>query len=144
MALSGKAHGKALAFWLDTQGDVLKDISGYVKSVDGLPGEVEMGDVTVGGSSGYKYFPGLQKADFSLECVFDDAVDSAYDVVKNFMADTATRSFEFYPAGKTTGYIKVSGECRIKKVSLPAKVTDVLTFTIEASVDGAITIGTSA
>jgi len=144
MALSGKVYGKNLAFKLDTQGGVLKDISSYVKSVDGLPGEVDMGDVTTGGSTGYKYLPGLGKADFSLECVFDDAADSAYDVIKNFMSDTATRSFEFYPAGTTAGYVKINGECRIKKVSLPVKVTDPVIFTIEASVDGAITIGTAA
>jgi len=144
MATSGKAHGKDLFFQLDTQGGVLKDISSYVKSVDGLPGEVDLGDVTAAGASGYSYMPGLQKADFSLECVFDDTADSAYDVAKDFMSDSNTRSFEYGPAGSTSGYAKISGECRIKKVSLPAKVTDPLIFTIEASVDGAITIGTFA
>lgn len=141
MATSGKAHGKNLIFWLDTQAGVLKNISARVRSVSGLPGEKEMGDVTAAGGSGYSYLPGLQKADFSLECVFDDATDTAYDVVKNFLSDTATRSFEFGPAGSTAGYAKVTGECWIKKVTLPGKVTDPLIFTIDAVVDGAITIG---
>jgi len=142
MATSGKAHGKALVFKLDTQAGTLTDISAYVKSVDGLPGEVEMGDVTVGGSAGYKYYPGLQKADFSIECVFDDTANSAYDLVKNFMSDTNTRSFEFGPAGNTSGFAKILGECRIKKVSLSAKVTDILTFTVDMSLDNDLTIGT--
>jgi len=142
MATSGKAHGKALVFKLDNQAGTLTDISAYVKSVDGLPGEVEMGDVTVGGSAGYKYYPGLQKADFSIECVFDDTANSAYDLVKNFMSDTNTRSFEFGPAGNTSGFAKILGECRIKKVSLPAKVTDILTFTVDMSLDNDLTIGT--
>jgi len=142
MATSGKGHGKALVFKLDNQAAALKDISAYVKGVDGLPGEVDMGDVTVGGSSGYKNYPGLQKADFSIECVFDDTADSAYAVVADFMSDTATRSFEYGPAGSTSGYAKIYGECRIKKVSLPAKVTDVLIFTVDLVLDDALTIGT--
>ena len=142
MATSGKAHGKNLVFKLDTQGGAEKDISAYVRSVDGLPGEVELGDVTAGGASGYSYLPGLQKADFNLECVFDDTADAAYDVVNDFMSDTNTRTFSYGPAGSTSGYAKVSGECRIKKLSLPAKVVDPLLFTIELTVDGAITIDT--
>lgn len=143
MALSGKAHGKNLYFNIDLQGGgTPTDISAYVKSVDGLPGEIELGDVTAGGSTGYKYFPGLQKATITLECIFDDAASSAWTILKNFMSDTTTRSFIYGPAGSTSGYAKVSGECRIQKVGLPAKVTDVLIFTVEMLVDDAITVDT--
>lgn len=142
MATSGKAHGKDLVFKLDTQGGSLKDISAYVQSVDGLPGEKELGDVTAGGASGYAHLPGLQKGTITLTCVFDDAADSAYDVVKDFLSDTDTRSFEYGPAGSTSGYAKISGECRISKVNLPAKVTDPNIFTVELPIDGTITVGT--
>jgi len=142
MATSGKAHGKNLVFKLDTQAGALKDISTYVKSVDGLPGELELGDVTVSGSSGYKQLPGLQKASISIECVFDDAADSAYDVVKDFMSDSSTRSFEYGPAGLTSGYVKIHGECWISKVSFPAKVSDPLIFTVDLVLDDAVTITT--
>lgn len=142
MTTSGKAHGKNLVFKLDTQAGDLKDISAYVRSVDGLPGEVELGDVTAGSASGYSYLPGLQKATITLECVFDDSTDAAWDVVNDFMSDTDTRSFEYGPAGSTSGYAKVDGECRIQKVSLPAKVTEPNLFTIELLVDGAITVET--
>lgn len=142
MATSGKKFGNALVFKLDLQGGAsLTDISAYVKSVDGLPGELDLGDVTVGGSTGYKWLRGLGKADISLECVFDDTASSAYDVAKNFMSDTTTRSFEYGPAGSTAGYAKVNGECVIKNIKLPAKATDPLLFTVSAVVDGAITIG---
>ena len=142
MALSGKKYGKDLVFKLDVQGGAtLKDISAYVKSVDGLPGENDMGDVTVGGSTGYRWLRGLPKADISLECVFDDAVDSAYDVVKNFRSDTTTRSFEYGPAGSTAGYVKIYGECQVKNISFPAKPADPLLITIGLVLDGADTIG---
>ena len=137
---SGKSYGNALVFKLDIHGGALTDISAYVKSVDGLPGEKDMGDVTTGGSTGYKWLPGLPKADFSIEAVFDDTATSAYDLVKTFSADTATRTFEFGPAGSAAGYVKITGECRIKKVSLPAKATDPLIFTTDFVLDGAISV----
>ena len=143
MGTSGKAHGKALSFTLDTQAGSVKDISAYVRSVDGLPPEVELGDVTGGGASGYSYKPGLMKADIKLECDFDDTTDAAWDVVKSYLSDTATRSFVYCPAGTTSGYVKISGELRIKKVSLPAKIADALIFTVEAVSDGTIAIGTN-
>jgi hypothetical protein len=143
MATSGKTIGKSLQFTLDlTGGATPTDISSYVRSVTGLPGEKDLADVTAGGATGYSYIPGLQKCDFSIEFVFDDtSATSAYNIVKNFMADTTTRSFVFGPAGSTTGYAKISGECWLKKLSLPAKVTDALICTLDCTVDGAITIG---
>ncbi len=148
MATKGKSSGKDLVFKLDIQNTApltgaSKTISAYVKSVDGLPGDMEMGDVTAGGgATGYSYFPVFGKADFSLTCVFDDTADSAWDVVKTYLSDVYTRSFEFGPTGSTSGYVKITGECRIKKVGLPVKVNEVMIFTVDLVVDGAVTIGT--
>ncbi len=141
MALSGKKYGKDLVFKLDTQAGVLKDISAYVQSVNGLPGENDMGDVTGGGSTGYRWLRGLPKAEFNIVCVFDDAVDSAYDVVKNFMSDTTTRSFEYGPAGSTAGYVKIYGECQIPKIDFDVKTIEPLMIAIYFKLDGADTIG---
>ena len=142
MATSGKTHGKNLVFKLDNQAGVLKDVTSYVRSVDGLPPELEQGDVTGGGATGYSYTPGLQKGDVKIEFVFDDTADSIWDIIKDYLSDTDTRSFEFGPAGSTSGYVKISGELRIKKVGAPAKNTDPLIWTMEAVLDGACTIGT--
>jgi len=141
MALSGKKYGNALVVKLDTQAGVLKDISAFVKSVDGLPAEHDMGDVTTGGSLGYKWLRGLPKATVTLECVLDDAADSAYDVVKSFKTDTATRSIEYGPTGSTAGYMKITCELDIVDVKINAKTTDPLMFTIKANLSGADTVG---
>ena len=141
MATSGKSHGKNLVFQLDTQSGTLKDISGWVESVDGLPPEVEMDQYACGGASGYSGIPGLQKGDIKIECIFDDTTNSAWDIVKDYLSDSDTRSFELGPAGSTSGYAKISGELRIKKVGLPVKSTAGLRFTIDAMLDGACTIG---
>ncbi len=142
MALSGKTTGKSLVFTLDNQGgagDV--DISAWVKGVDGLPGDIELADVTTGGATGYKHYPALQKVEFTLDCVFDDAASSAWTIMKNFMADTVTRGFVFGPAGSTSGYVKMTGECWIKNLSLPVKTTELMTFKATLILDGALTIG---
>ena len=141
---SGKAHGKNLVFKLDTTAGVETDISTHVRSVDGLPGEVELGDITAAGDSGHKTIIGLQNATITLECVFDDTADKAWAVISNFAADTATRTFSYGPAGNTSGYAKLTGECRISKCSLPGKVTDPLIFTAELKVDGAVSVTTWA
>lgn len=141
MTTSGKAHGKNLVFKLDTQAGSLTDISGWVESVDGLPPEVEMDKYACGGAAGYSGIPGLQTASIKLECIFDDTANSAWSIVKDYLTDTDTRSFEFGPAGSTSGYAKLSGELRIKKVSLPVKTTAGLRFTIDADLDGACAIG---
>jgi hypothetical protein len=104
MATSGKAHGKNLVFKLDNQAGSLKDISAFVTSVDGLPGEVEMSSYACGGASGYSHVRGLFKGEFSIEIIFDDEADSAYDIIKDYITDSATRTFEFGPAGSTSGY----------------------------------------
>lgn len=143
MSLSGKVAGKNLVFKMDTQGGVLTDISAYVESVDGLPIDVELGEYAGGGSSGYNHLRGLQKGTVKLGCIFDDASNSAWDIIKDYKSDTTTRSIEFGPAGSTSGFAKVTAEVVITKVSLPAKTTDgVVKFTVEAVIDGVDTITT--
>jgi hypothetical protein len=143
MATSGKTSGKSLVFKLDTQGGVLKDISAYVESVDGLPIDIEAGEYACGGATGYSYIRGLPKGTIKLGCIFDDAADSAYDVVKSYKTDTATRSIEYGPAGSTGGFAKVTAEVCITKVVLPVKTTDSpVRFTVEMNVDGTDTITT--
>lgn len=136
------SHGKDLVFQLDTQAGSLKNLSACVKSVSGLPGSVELGDVTTGGSAGKKSYPGLMGASFSAVMVFDDDTDKSFDVVKDFQTDTDTRSFEFGPKGSTATYPKISGECRIKNIDFNCNVNNPNEITVNFESDGTITIGT--
>jgi len=140
MATAGKTCGKDAVFKLDNQAGTLTTITTYIRSVTGLPGEKEMKDVTVLGSTGYNYFPCLQKCDFSVEGVFDHTANSLYDIVEDFMSDTNTRTFEFDPAGITTDYPKMTGECRIKKVVVDAKPPDPLFVTVDFVLDGNVNV----
>jgi predicted secreted protein len=142
MPTSGKTHGRNLGFSLATQGGVAKVITGYIQDVDGLPGDRDAGDVTCAGAAGYSHLLGLYKASIKLTCVFDDTTDSAYDVVKNYLTDTAARAFIYYPAGNSSGFAKISGSAWITKVNIPTKVKDPVIFTVDMVTDGTITVGT--
>ncbi len=136
-------HGRLLGFRLDSSGSgTIASTGAYVMEVNGIPGELELGDVTVGGATGHKFFPGLQKASFSVKMVGDmSSTAGGYFTVKGFQQDITTRSFEFAPAGTTAGYPLYTGECWIKSIDFPVKATDVLTFTVNCELDDALTLG---
>ncbi len=139
-----KSHGKALFFTLDDQGGTgTRDISAHISEVIGLPGDIDLADSTGGGATGHSYFPGLQKASFTLRMFMDDAASTgSWTVLKNFQTDTTTRSFVFGPKGSTSTYPKISGECVIRRISIPCRVSDPNIMEVECELDGAVTIGT--
>ena len=142
MALSGKSHGRKLSFTLNSH-----DVSTNVEEVDGLPGEVELGDITTAGSVGHVSWPGLEKATITVKGVFDDASNSLYEVASAELEGYKTATppapvaFIYGPAGTTSGYVKISGNCWVKNIAFPAKVTDPLKFTVTLEADNGYTIG---
>ena len=140
----GKQFGNSLQFALDSScGGSVVWLGDWVMSVDGLPGEREMADVTCGGgSNSHQFLAGMQNAEISLTCLFDQTTDSAYDTVCGFMDDTGARTFEFYPATTASGAPKISGEARIKNVILPAKPLEPLTFSVVLALDSTVVVGT--
>lgn len=135
-------HGKDSAFKLDNTSASLTDISQYVDSVDGLPGEVELADVTAFGDEGHKNIPGLENASVSVSGNWDAALDAIFGTTVQWKA--ATRSFEFGPAGSTTGLVKYSAECWITNFTVSAGVADKVTWSATLQVDGVVTRGTFA
>jgi len=140
----GKSYGNNLEFALDsTSGGSLTYIGDWVMSVDGLPGEREMADVTCGGgSNSHAYLAGMQNGEITLQCLFDQTTDSAYDTLSGFMDDTGSRTFVFFPATTASGAPKMTGECRVKNVVLPAKPLEPLTFSATLVLDSTITVTT--
>jgi len=137
-----KAHGKNLYFAMATiSGGAVIDLTAYTQEVSGLPGEIELGDVTAGADSGRSYFPGLQKASFSVKFVFDTTSTGSWDVCRSFQGDTAVRAFSFGPAGTTAALPLYTGNCWIRSLDFPVSVTEPNTFTINCEVDDSLTIG---
>jgi len=85
------------------------------------------------------YITGLTDATISLSGKFDATADSTLAAV---LGQSATLSFEYGPAGSTSGLVKYSGEAIMTSYEVGATVGDVVTASVELQVTGAITRGT--
>ncbi|MDP2731071.1 MAG: hypothetical protein Q8O55_11415 [Dehalococcoidales bacterium] len=130
-------HGKDLIFKLDNSSNVLKTLTAYTKKVD-FPLEIELNDVTPGGGVGHKWFRGLQVLTMTVTFNMDDAADGPWDILKDFMSDTSTRTFEFYPKGGATP--KATGECVVKSLTASGDALAPDELVMVAELDGAVTL----
>lgn len=130
-------HGKDTVFKVDDTGGSLTDISTYINSVD-FPESIDTAETTAFGSSAKSYIPGLTDATISVSGMWDATADAVF----TGGAEPASRSFEFGPAGSTASNIKYTGECIMTSYSISNPVGDVVTFSADFQVTGAVTRGT--
>jgi hypothetical protein len=132
------SHGRNLSFWISTpSGGASASYSTSTKEVNGLPGEQDLGDVSVAGNVGHTSYPGLQKASFTSVHVFDSSSTGTpiWTTVGPFQTlqqtyPTAPWGIQFGPKGTTSGYPELVCNAWIKSISMPVKVTDPNEFTI--------------
>lgn len=139
------SHGRNLYFGVTTpSGGALTSLAAYTQEVSGLPGEVDLGDISVAGNVGHTQYPGLQKASFSTKMTFDDAAGGSWAVLGAFQNlqqtyPTTPWGVTFGPKGTTAGFPKLTCNALIKSIALPIKVTDPNMMTINWE----LTAGTS-
>ena len=133
MALS---HGRSMSFWVSTPSGGASALVTNTAEVTGLPGDVDLGDVTVPGQVGHTSYPGLQKASFSTKHFFDDTASVGnWAVLGSFQSlqqtyPTVPWGITFGPKGTTAGYPKIVCNAWIKSVNMSAKATDPNAFTV--------------
>ena len=133
-------HGKDSYIALDaTGGGALTNYSAYVDSVEGLPGEQEFADVTALGDEGHKNIPGLENGSFSLSGHWDAVLDAVLGPKR-----TVTTTFEYGPAGNTSGLVKYTGECWITSYTVSSPVGDKVSWSASLQIDGQVTRSTFA
>ena len=130
-------HGKSTNFQLDDTSGTIRDISNTVTSVD-LPETLDTAETTAFGSSAKSYIVGLTDATISVSGIWDATVDGYIAGG----AEPASRSFVFGPAGSTVSNVKYSGEAIVTSFSISNPVGDVVTYSLDLQVTGAITRGT--
>lgn len=147
-----KYHGRTMYMALNTPANTAfnTNMTGYLQEMD-LPFEQDLSDVTVAGSTGHKFYPGLAKMSGSFKFVLDDAANAAYNATafSNYMAMQQANPANTYSCnlglnGITSGAPKIMFNFLVKSVSLPVKVADVDTFTVSWEADNGWTIGTWA
>ena len=130
------AHGKSTDFAIDDTGGSSRNISNTLTDVS-FPQTIDTAETTAFGSSNKSYIVGLKDTTISVTGLWDATVDA-------YLSGTepASRSFIFGPAGSTGGNVKYTGEAIMTNYSQGNPVGDVVTFTADFQVTGAVTRGT--
>jgi hypothetical protein len=133
-------HGKATVFKVDNSGGSLTTISDVLTDVS-FPQTIETAETTSFGSNAKTYIVGLSDATISISGNFDTTVDAHLSAV---LGQAATLSFEYGPEGSTAADAKYTGECLMTSYEKSGAVGDVVTFSAEFQVTGAVTRGAYA
>jgi hypothetical protein len=131
-------HGKSTVFKVDNSGGTLTDISNTLTDV-GFPQSVDTAETSTFGSSAKSYVVGLTDSTLSISGNFDATVDAHLAAV---LGQAATLSFEYGPEGSTAGFVKYTGECILTSYEKSGAIGDVVSYSAEFQVSGAITRGT--
>ncbi len=130
------AHGKSTDFALDDTGGSSRNISNTLTDVS-FPQTIDTAETTAFGSSNKSYIVGLKDGSFSVSGIWDATVDG-------YLSGTepASRSFIYGPAGSTGGNVKYTGEAIMTNYSVSNPVGDVVTYSLDLQITGAVTRGT--
>lgn len=131
-------HGSDSVFKLDNSGGSLTDISSYVNNVD-FPQTADVAETTTLGASNKTYIVGLKDATISLSGLWDATADAIFGAV---VGQSATLSFEYSPEGTGSGAVKYTGEAIMTSYSKSSPVGDVVGYSADLQVTGAVTRGT--
>lgn len=121
--------GKDAVLKIDSTGDVLTDISAYLKK-SGISRTADVYDVTTLGEGSKVKIPGLLDGSIPLEGPWDVTADTFFAALLGY---ATPRDFEFYPAGTPVGATKpkYSGVGILSKYDVQTPVDGPATFTAE-------------
>lgn len=127
------AHGKSTDFAIDDTGGSSRNISDTLTDVS-FPQTIDTAETTAFGSSNKSYIVGLKDTTISVSGIWDATVDGYISGT-----EPASRSFIYGPAGTTSGNVKYTGEAIMTNYAVSNPVGDVVTFTMDLQVTGAVT-----
>jgi len=128
-------HGKNAQFSLDSN-----NISNTLNEIS-MPREIETAETTAFGTQDKTYITGLSDATVSMSGLFDATVDSAIAVsIANLKSGSvASVAFIYGPSGSGSGSPKFTGNALVTSYELSSPVGDVVTYSLECQVTGAVT-----
>ena len=133
-------HGKSTVFKVDNNAGTLTDISNTLTDVS-FPQSVDTAETSAFGASAKSYIVGLTDSTLSVSGNFDATVDAHLAAIVG-KADSV--SFEYGPEGSTQGFVKYTGEALLTSYEKSGAIGDVVTYSAEFQVTGAVTRGTYA
>lgn len=135
-------HGKGGAFRIDNAAGVLQTLTAYLDNWS-FGNSVDMAETTTMGAEAKTYVSGQSDSTISISGKYDSTVTTGPDVVLQGLVGLETTStFELGPEGATAGKVRYTGECFLTGYEITVPVGDVVTFTADFQVSGAITRNT--
>jgi hypothetical protein len=135
-------HGKGSVFKIDNSAGVLQTLTAFIDSVD-FSNSVDVAETTTMGSEFKTYVSGQSDGTMSVSGKYDSTAATGPDaVLQGLIGLETTSTFEYGPDGGTTGKVKYTGECFLTGYSVSSPVGDVVTFTADFRISGAVTRGT--
>jgi len=135
-------HGKGAVFKLDNAAGTLQVLTSFVDNVE-LNNTVDVAETTTMGAEAKTYLSAQSDATLSISGKFDGtAATGPHVIISGLIGLETTSSFEYGPEGSTTGKQKLLGECFLTSYVVSAPVGDVVTFTADFQVTGAVTVTT--
>ena len=131
-------HGKDSVFKLDNASGSLTDISAYINNVD-FPQTADVAETSVLGATNKTFIVGLKDASLSVTGLWDATADAIFGAV---VGQSSTLSFEYSPEGTGSGAVKYTGEAICTGYTKTSAVADVVGYSAEFQVTGAVTRGT--
>lgn len=116
------------------------DISADITNIE-FPSAWKELDITTYGKEGMTYYPGIWDTKFTIDFIWNQLTTTGTQQVvgaMHYAKAAAATAFEYYPAGATSGNLKVSGNCRCPSYRFMGRVGDCVRVRAEFDVDGAI------
>lgn len=139
-------HGKDTVFSLeDSAGSTLRDLTSNLTQVQ-FPRSNDVHDNTTFGATGHTFIAGLTNGTITITGFWDDTASTGTATVLDSLLGLVgtTLGWEYGPEGGTTGDVKYSGECILANLDYTSPVADLVTFTAQLQISGAVTKGTYA
>jgi hypothetical protein len=133
-------HGKSTVFKIDDSGGTLRDISDTLTDVS-FPRSVDTAETSSFGDSAKTYIVGLSDATISVSGNFDATVDG---FLAGVIGLATPLEFEYGPEGSTAPDVKYTGTCFLTSYEKSGAIGDVVTYSAEFQVTGAVTRGAYA
>ena len=119
-----------------------RDLSVYITSVDGLPGQVEMLDVTALGAVGRGFIPGLENVQFTIEGFQNTTgtLGPAYVLgsLRKVGPTGTPTAFELDPDGTASGEPKYTGSAWVRSFIIAPRVGNAVPFRAELQVQSTV------
>ncbi len=142
-ATSVKFDARLSVFKLN-DGSSLQDISASIANID-FGNKFKDNEVTTYGKVGVVPSVSLDATEFDIDFVWNQLTTTGVQTVVGAMyAAKATRAFEYYPAGSTSGNLKLSGSCVCTDYPISGKVEDSVRIRAHFKVSNGVTFGSAS